>query len=238
MLEIEHLEVTYGEAPAVRDVSLRVEKGEIVTLIGGNGAGKTTTLRAISGLLRPSAGAIRFEGTSLTGLTPDRIVALGVSQVPEGRHVFPRLSVEDNLKVGAHLVRDLKLMRDGLEHVYTMFPPLKERRRQRGETLSGGEQQMLALGRAIMARPRLLLLDEPSLGLAPQIVEKVAQAVIAFRASGMTILLVEQNARVALAISKRGYIIETGTIILSDSAAALKANPRVIESYLGGMRRV
>jgi branched-chain amino acid transport system ATP-binding protein len=238
MLEIEHLEVTYGEAPAVRDVSLRVEKGEIVTLIGGNGAGKTTTLRAISGLLRPSAGAIRFEGTSLTGLTPDRIVALGVSQVPEGRHVFPRLSVEDNLKVGAHLVRDLKLMRDGLERVYTMFPPLKERRRQRGETLSGGEQQMLALGRAIMARPRLLLLDEPSLGLAPQIVEKVAQAVIAFRASGMTILLVEQNARVALAISKRGYIIETGTIILSDSAAALKANPRVIESYLGGMRRV
>jgi branched-chain amino acid transport system ATP-binding protein len=238
MLEIEHLEVTYGEAPAVRDVSLRVEKGEIVTLIGGNGAGKTTTLRAISGLLRPSAGAIRFEGTSLTGLTPDRIVALGVSQVPEGRHVFPRLSVEDNLKVGAYLVRDLKLMRDGLERVYTMFPPLKERRRQRGETLSGGEQQMLALGRAIMARPRLLLLDEPSLGLAPQIVEKVAQAVIAFRASGMTVLLVEQNARVALAISKRGYIIETGTIILSDSAAALKANPRVIESYLGGMRRV
>jgi branched-chain amino acid transport system ATP-binding protein len=238
MLEIEHLEVTYGEAPAVRDVSLRVEKGEIVTLIGGNGAGKTTTLRAISGLLRPSAGTIRFEGTSLTGLTPDRIVALGVSQVPEGRHVFPRLSVEDNLKVGAYLVRDLKLMRDGLERVYTMFPPLKERRRQRGETLSGGEQQMLALGRAIMARPRLLLLDEPSLGLAPQIVEKVAQAVIAFRASGMTVLLVEQNARVALAISKRGYIIETGTIILSDSAAALKANPRVIESYLGGMRRV
>jgi branched-chain amino acid transport system ATP-binding protein len=238
MLEIEHLEVTYGEAPAVRDVSLRVEKGEIVTLIGGNGAGKTTTLRAISGLLRPSAGAIRFEGTSLTGLTPDRIVALGVSQVPEGRHVFPRLSVEDNLKVGAHLVRDPTLMRDGLERVYTMFPPLKERRRQRGETLSGGEQQMLALGRAIMARPRLLLLDEPSLGLAPQIVEKVAQAVIAFRASGMTVLLVEQNARVALAISKRGYIIETGTIILSDSAAALKANPRVIESYLGGMRRV
>jgi branched-chain amino acid transport system ATP-binding protein len=238
MLEIEHLEVTYGEAPAVRDVSLRVEKGEIVTLIGGNGAGKTTTLRAISGLLRPSAGTIRFGGTSLTGLTPDRIVALGVSQVPEGRHVFPRLSVEDNLKVGAYLVRDLKLMRDGLERVYTMFPPLKERRRQRGETLSGGEQQMLALGRAIMARPRLLLLDEPSLGLAPQIVEKVAQAVIAFRASGMTVLLVEQNARVALAISKRGYIIETGTIILSDSAAALKANPRVIESYLGGMRRV
>ena len=236
MLEIEHLEVTYGEATAVRDVSLRVVKGEIVTLIGGNGAGKTTTLRAISGLLRPRAGAIRFEGASITALSPDRIVALGIAQVPEGRHVFPRLSVEDNLKVGAHLVRDAKLMRDGLERVYAMFPRLKERRRQQGETLSGGEQQMVALGRAIMSRPRLLLLDEPSLGLAPRIVEDVAKAVIAFRAAGVTILLVEQNARVALAISERGYIIETGRIVFSDSAAALKANPMVIESYLGGMR--
>jgi branched-chain amino acid transport system ATP-binding protein len=236
MLEIEHLEVAYGEATAVRDVSLRVVKGEIVTLIGGNGAGKTTTLRAISGLLRPRAGAIRFEGAPITGLSPDRIVALGIAQVPEGRHVFPRLSVEDNLKVGAHLVRDAKLVRDGLEHVYAMFPRLKERRRQRGETLSGGEQQMVALGRAIMSRPRLLLLDEPSLGLAPRIVEDVAKAVIAFRATGVTILLVEQNARVALAISERGYIIETGRIVFSDSAAALKANPMVIESYLGGMR--
>ena len=236
MLEIEHLEVAYGEATAVRDVSLRVVKGEIVTLIGGNGAGKTTTLRAISGLLRPRAGAIRFEGAPITGLSPDRIVALGIAQVPEGRHVFPRLSVEDNLKVGAHLVRDAKLVRHGLEHVYAMFPRLKERRRQRGETLSGGEQQMVALGRAIMSRPRLLLLDEPSLGLAPRIVEDVAKAVIAFRTTGVTILLVEQNARVALAISERGYIIETGRIVFSDSAAALKANPMVIESYLGGMR--
>jgi branched-chain amino acid transport system ATP-binding protein len=236
MLEIEHLEVAYGEATAVRDVSLRVVKGEIVTLIGGNGAGKTTTLRAISGLLRPRTGAIRFEGASITGLSPDRIVGLGIAQVPEGRHVFPRLSVEDNLKVGAHLVREAKLMRDGLERVYAMFPRLKERRRQRGETLSGGEQQMVALGRAIMSRPRLLLLDEPSLGLAPRIVEDVAKAVIAFRAAGVTILLVEQNARVALAISERGYIIETGRIVFSDSAAALKANPMVIESYLGGMR--
>jgi branched-chain amino acid transport system ATP-binding protein len=237
MLEIERLEVTYGEATAVRDVSLRVGQGEIVTLIGGNGAGKTTTLRAISGLLRPRAGAIRFEGATITGLSPDRIVALGIAQVPEGRHVFPALSVEDNLKVGAHLVRGAALMREGLERVYAMFPPLKERRRQRGETLSGGEQQMVALGRAIMSRPRLLLLDEPSLGLAPRVVEEVAKAVIAFRASGVTILLVEQNARVALAISERGYIIETGRVVFSDSAAALKANPMVIESYLGGMTK-
>jgi branched-chain amino acid transport system ATP-binding protein len=237
MLEIERLEVGYGEATAVRDVSLHVAQGEIVTLIGGNGAGKTTTLRAISGLLRPRAGTIRFEGVPIADLSPDRIVALGIAQVPEGRHVFPALSVEDNLKVGAHLVRGAKLMRDGLERVYAMFPPLKERRRQRGETLSGGEQQMVALGRAIMSRPRLLLLDEPSLGLAPRIVEEVAKAVIAFRASGVTILLVEQNARLALAISERGYIIETGRVVFSDSAAALKANPMVIESYLGGMTK-
>jgi branched-chain amino acid transport system ATP-binding protein len=236
MLEVEHLEVAYGEATAVRDVSLSIQQGEIVTLIGGNGAGKTTTLRAISGLLRPRSGTIRLEGTPITGLSPNRIVALGISQVPEGRHVFPELSVEDNLRVGAHLVRDAKRVRDGLEKVYAMFPILKERRRQRGETLSGGQQQMVALGRAIMAQPRLLLLDEPSLGLAPRIVEEVAKAVLAFRASGVTILLVEQNARVALAISERAYIIETGRIVLSDNAAALKTNPRVIESYLGGVR--
>src|SRR5262245_23700510 len=236
MLEIEHLEVAYGEATAVRDVSLSIKQGEIVTLIGGNGAGKTTTLRTISGLLRPRAGTIRFEGATITGLPPDRIVALGIGQVPEGRHLFPELSVEDNLRVGAHLVRNAKLVRDGLERVYAMFPRLKERRRQRGETLSGGEQQMVALGRAMMGRPRLLLLDEPSLGLAPRIVEEVAKAVLVFRASGITILLVEQNARVALAVSERGYIIETGRIILSDNAAALKTNPRVIESYLGGVR--
>jgi branched-chain amino acid transport system ATP-binding protein len=236
MLEIEQLEVAYGEATAVRDVSLRVEQGEIVTLIGGNGAGKTTLLRTISGLLRPRAGTVRFDNAPITGLSPDRIVALGISQVPEGRRVFPQLSVEDNLRVGAHLVRDTNLVSAGLERVYAMFPPLQERRRQRGETLSGGEQQMVALGRAIMARPRLLLLDEPSLGLAPRIVEEVAKAVIAFRASGVTILLVEQNARLALAISDRGYIIESGRIVLSDSAAALKDNARVIDSYLGGVR--
>jgi branched-chain amino acid transport system ATP-binding protein len=204
MLEIERIAVSYGEVTAVRDVSLTIKQGEIVTLIGGNGAGKTTTLKTISGLLTPSAGSIRFEGRSITGLAPDRIVALGVAHVPEGRHVFP------------------------------MVPQLTERRRQMGETLSGGEQQMLAIGRAIMSRPRLMLLDEPSLGLAPRVVEEVAKAIIAFRRSGMTILLVEQNARVALALSERGYVIETGRIVLSDSATGLKRNPMIIESYLGG----
>ena len=234
MLEIERLAVGYGEVTALRDVSLTINQGEFVTLIGGNGAGKTTTLKTISGLLAPSTGSIRFEGESIVGLSPDRIVASGIVQVPEGRHVFPRLSVEDNLYVGAYLVRDASQVRDILDKVYAMFPQLKERRRQLGETLSGGEQQMLALGRAIMARPRLMLLDEPSLGLAPRIVEEVAKAIIAFRRSGMTILLVEQNARVALAISKRGYVLETGRIVLSGDSAALKRNPGVIASYLGG----
>jgi branched-chain amino acid transport system ATP-binding protein len=233
MLEIERLAVSYGEVAALRDVSLTINQGEIVALIGGNGAGKTTTLKTISGLLAPSAGSIRFEGESIVGLSPDRIVASGIVQVPEGRHVFPRLSVEDNLYVGAYLVRDTANVRNILDKVYAMFPQLKERRHQLGETLSGGEQQMLALGRAIMARPRLMLLDEPSLGLAPRIVEEVAKVIIAFRRSGMTILLVEQNARVALAISKRGYVLETGRVVLSADSAALKRNPRVIASYLG-----
>jgi branched-chain amino acid transport system ATP-binding protein len=234
MLEIERIAVSYGEVTALRDVSLTIKQGEIVTLIGGNGAGKTTTLKTISGLLTPSTGSIRFEGRSITGLAPDRIVALGVAHVPEGRHVFPKLSVEDNLRVGAHLVREPALLRKSLGQVYAMFPQLTQRRRQMGETLSGGEQQMLALGRAIMSRPRLMLLDEPSLGLAPRVVEEVAKAIFAFRRSGMTILLVEQNARVALALSERGYVIETGRIVLSDSATGLKRNPMIIESYLGG----
>src|SRR5262245_25255194 len=234
MLEIERLAVSYREIAALRDVSLTINKGEIVTLIGGNGAGKTTTLKTISGLLSPSAGDIRFEGQSIIGLSPDRIVALGIAQVPEGRHVFPQLSVENNLLAGAYLVRDQARVRDTLDRVYAMFPLLRERRRQSGETLSGGEQQMLALGRAIMSQPRLLLLDEPSLGLAPRIVEDVAKSIIAFRRAGMTILLVEQNARVALALSERGYVIETGRVVLADHCATLKRNPKVVESYLGG----
>jgi branched-chain amino acid transport system ATP-binding protein len=238
MLEIERLAVSYGEVAALRDVSLTINKAEIVTLIGGNGAGKTTTLKTVSGLLSPVAGDIRFEGQSIVGLSPDRIVALGIAQVPEGRHVFPQLSVENNLVVGAYLVREPAVIRDTLDQVYAMFPRLKERRRQWGETLSGGEQQRLALGRAIMSRPRLMLLDEPSLGLAPRVVEEVAKAILAFRRSGVTILLVEQNARVALALSERGYVIETGRVVLSDDSASLKRNPRVIESYLGGSSSV
>jgi branched-chain amino acid transport system ATP-binding protein len=234
MLEVERLAVSYGEVAALRDVSLTINKAEIITLIGGNGAGKTTTLKTISGLLVPTTGDIRFEGRSIVGLSPDQIVALGISQVPEGRHVFPKLTVENNLIVGSYLVRDKAVVRDTLDQVYAMFPHLKERRRQLGETLSGGEQQMLALGRAIMSRPRLMLLDEPSLGLAPRVVEEVAKAILAFRRSGVTILLVEQNARVALALSERGYVIETGRVVLSDESASLKRSPRVIESYLGG----
>jgi branched-chain amino acid transport system ATP-binding protein len=234
MLEVEHLEVGYGEVAVLRDLSLNICKGEIVTLVGGNGAGKTTLRRAICGQLRPHAGTIRFQGSAITRLSPDRIVARGIAQVPEGRHVFPELSVEDNLLVGGHLLRKSRVVREELKHVYTMFPRLEARRKQTGGTLSGGEQQMLVLGRAMMSRPRLLLLDEPSLGLAPRIVEDVARTILAFRAAGMTILLVEQNARVALAIADRGYVIETGRIVLADSAAALKGNPKIVESYLGG----
>jgi branched-chain amino acid transport system ATP-binding protein len=179
-------------------------------------------------------GDIRFEGRSIRGLSPDRIVALGIAQVPEGRQVFPQLSVESNLLVGAYLIRDRAGMRDTLDRVYTMFPVLKERRRQLGETLSGGEQQMLALGRAIMSRPRLMLLDEPSLGLAPRVVEEVAKAIIAFRRAGMTMLLVEQNARVAFALSERGYVLETGRVVLADDCTSLRRNPRIMQSYLGG----
>ena len=234
MLEIAHLHVGYDEVAVLRDLSLKVEAGEIVTLIGGNGAGKSTLLRTISGLIRPRSGDILFEGKPIAGLSPDRIVGMGIAHVPEGRKIFPQLSVEDNLWVGAHVLPSKAAIADGVERVFVMFPRLKERRRQRGETLSGGEQQMLALGRAVISRPRLLLLDEPSLGLAPRIVEDVARAIVRFRREGMTVLLVEQNARVALAISDRGYVIETGRIVLADTSSELKRAPQVVASYLGG----
>jgi branched-chain amino acid transport system ATP-binding protein len=234
MLEIKSLVVGYGEITAVRGISLTVDKGEIVTLIGANGAGKSTTLRAISGLLRPRSGAILLEGAPIAGLAPDRIVALGIAHVPEGRRVFPELSIEHNLHVGAHLRRDKADIRDDLDQVFALFPRLKERRRQRAESLSGGEQQMLALGRAIMSRPRLMLLDEPSLGLAPTIVEDVARAILSLRKRGVTMLLVEQNARIALAIADRGYVIENGQIVLANSADLLRSDPEVVASYLGG----
>lgn len=234
MLEIETLDVRFGEVQVLTGVNLRVKQGEIVSLIGANGAGKTTLLKSISGLVRPAAGKIQFDGFSLIGLSPDAVVARGVAHVPEGRRIFPQLTVDENLKVGAHLVRDTKKINPRLERVYRLFPLLRERSRQSGQTLSGGEQQMLALGRAMMSEPRLLLLDEPSLGLAPLVVLEVARTIPIFRQEGVSVLLVEQNANLALALCQRGYVLERGHITLSDTAANLRNNPKVIESYLGG----
>jgi branched-chain amino acid transport system ATP-binding protein len=236
VLELDGLDVAYGSVRALRGVSVRVEAGELVTLIGANGAGKTTTIRSISGLLRPAAGSIRFEGTPIHTLAPEAIVGLGIVQVPEGRRIFPELTVEENLRVGAYLVRERAQITERFERVYTLFPRLRERRRQLGSTLSGGEQQMLAFGRALMAGPRLLLLDEPSLGLAPLLVQDVARVVTELKRSGLTILLVEQNARLALTLADRGYVLETGRIVLSDTSARLLANPDIQRSYLGSVR--
>ncbi|PYN59983.1 MAG: ABC transporter ATP-binding protein [Candidatus Rokuibacteriota bacterium] len=218
MLELDGVDVAYGSVRALRGVSVRVDAGELVTLIGANGAGKTTTIRSISGLLRPTTGSIRFEGTPIHTLAPEAIVGLGIVQVPEGRRIFPELTTER------------------FERVYSLFPRLRERRRQAGNTLSGGEQQMLAFGRALMAGPRLLLLDEPSLGLAPLLVQDVARVVTDLKRSGLTMLLVEQNARLALTLADRGYVLETGRIVLSDTSARLLANPDVQKSYLGSAR--
>ena len=236
MLELEEVDVHYGAIHALRGVSLTVRHGELVTLIGANGAGKTTTIRSISGLLKPTAGAIRFEGQPIHAIPAEAIVARGVVQVPEGRRIFPELSVEENLRVGAYLIRDRARVRQGFERVYALFPRLRERRRQFGSTLSGGEQQMLAFGRALMAGPRLLLLDEPSLGLAPILVDEVAGVIGELKASGMTILLVEQNAQLALSLADRGYVLAQGHIVLADTGARLLANPDVQGSYLGGTR--
>ncbi len=236
MLELDGVDVAYGSVRALRGVSVRVDAGELVTLIGANGAGKTTTIRSISGLLRPTTGSIRFEGTPIHTLAPEAIVGLGIVQVPEGRRIFPELTVEENLRVGAYLVRDHARIMERFERVYSLFPRLRERRRQAGNTLSGGEQQMLAFGRALMAGPRLLLLDEPSLGLAPLLVQDVARVVTDLKRSGLTMLLVEQNARLALTLADRGYVLETGRIVLSDTSARLLANPDVQKSYLGSAR--
>jgi branched-chain amino acid transport system ATP-binding protein len=236
VLELDGVDVAYGSIQALRGLSLEVRAGELVTLIGANGAGKTTTIRSISGLLRPTAGAIRFEGRPIHTVLPEAIVARGIVQVPEGRRIFPDLTVEENLRVGAYLVRDRARVARGFERVYALFPRLRERRGQAGSTLSGGEQQMLAFGRALMAGPRLLLLDEPSLGLAPLLVEEVARVVMELKGTGLTILLVEQNARLALTLADRGYVLETGRIVLSDTSARLLANPDVQRSYLGRSR--
>ena len=236
MLEIEALVVNYDEIEVLHGVSLRITDGEIVTLIGANGAGKTTALKAISGVVKSRSGSIRFCGKSIERLAPDAIVASGIAHVPEGRRIFPELSVEENLKVGGHLVAENERLKTTLAEVYELFPRLKERRQQSGGTLSGGEQQMLALGRAMMSHPRLLLLDEPSLGLAPRIVSEVARAVRAFRAKGVTVLLVEQNAALALSLADRGYVMERGRITLENTAASLRRDPEVVASYLGSAK--
>ncbi len=223
----------YGHIHALKDVSIDLEKGEIVTIIGANGAGKSTLLKTISGLVRPRTGSVRFEGEELTELPPHEIVAKGVIQVPEGRRIFSQLTVMENLEMGAFLKKDSKSKKENLERVFELFPRLKERRRQVAGTLSGGEQQMLAIGRALMGEPKVLLLDEPSMGLAPVLVEGIFETIVRLNADGTTILLVEQNARMALEVAKRGYVLQTGTVVLMDSAENLAENEMVRKVYLG-----
>jgi branched-chain amino acid transport system ATP-binding protein len=233
LLEVNDIHTYYGNIQALKGVSVEVEEGECVTLIGSNGAGKSTTLRSISGLTPPRQGSIRFNGREITETPPQDIVSMGVAQSPEGRHVFPRMTVNENLLLGAYLRRDQSEISSDLERVYELFPRLKERERQKGGTMSGGEQQMLAIGRALMARPTLLLLDEPSMGIAPILVERIYETIAEINRQGTTILLVEQNANFALDVSTRGYVLETGTVALSDKSAALRENPEVQRAYLG-----
>ncbi len=233
MLEVSGLKVTYGGINAVKGIDLAVNAGEMVTLIGANGAGKTTTLKALTGLVRPAGGRVRYNGADVTALPSHRLVALGIALVPEGRGVFPLLTVEENLDMGAYGRNDKPAIRADRDHVFTLFARLAERRRQVAGTLSGGEQQMLAIGRAMMSRPKLLLLDEPSMGLAPLMVQKIFETIRAVAAAGVTILLVEQNAKLALEICNRGYVMESGEITLRDNAPALLANPQVRRAYLG-----
>jgi branched-chain amino acid transport system ATP-binding protein len=232
-LEVSHVHTYYGHIHALKDLSLMVDKGEIVTLIGANGAGKSTILNTMSGLLKPRQGSIRFEEEELTRCRPHEIVVKGVVQVPEGRRVFGRLTVTENLEMGAFACRDKKLIRANLARVFALFPRLEERRKQVAGTLSGGEQQMLAMGRALMTSPRLLLLDEPSMGLAPVLVDSIFDTIKQLHASGTTILLVEQNARMALQAAVRGYVLQTGVILLSDTAENLKQNEMVRKAYMG-----
>lgn len=233
LLELKDVRVRYGGIEAVKGISFEVRDGEVVTLIGGNGAGKTTTLKTISGVKRPAEGAVFFQGERIDELRPDEIVGLGVCQAPEGRHIFPRMSVRENLAMGAYGRKDPKGVTEDYERVYSLFPVLKEREGQPGGTLSGGEQQMLAIGRALMTRPTLLMLDEPSLGLAPLLVERIYELLREIHGQGTTILLVEQNAQVALGLADRGYVIESGEIVLSDSAKNLLGNEQVRKAYLG-----
>ena len=233
LLSVRDLEVSYGTIPALHGVTLEVAKGEIVTLIGANGAGKTTTLRTISGLLKPKVGEVMFNGKVITGVKPHIVTAMGVSHVPEGRGIFANLTVSDNLELGAYLRKD-KVQQSEYDRIFTLFPVLKERIKQNSGTLSGGEQQMLAISRALMSKPEVLLLDEPSLGLAPQMVQTIFRVIKEINAEGTTILLVEQNAHMALVTAHRGYVMETGRIVLSDDTKALLASDRIKKAYLGG----
>ena len=233
MLDVSGLKVSYGGINAVKGIDFRVATGELVTLIGANGAGKTTTLKTLAGLIRPAAGDIRYDGRDIRGAPPHQLVRLGLALVPEGRGIFSRLSVDENLAMGAYCRNDRTGVAADRERVYGLFRRLAERHRQLGGTLSGGEQQMLAIGRALMSRPRLLLLDEPSMGLAPMMVTRIFETRRAIAAEGVTLLLVEQNAKLALEISDRGYVMESGAIALADRAAALLDNPQVRHAYLG-----
>jgi branched-chain amino acid transport system ATP-binding protein len=233
--EVRNIEVFYDRVMALRGISMALEQGDIVTLIGANGAGKTTTLRAITGLTKIRSGEIWFDGKRIEGLSPEKVVALGISMVPEGRHVYPYMSVKDNLLMGAYLRKDKKAIADDLERIYTRFPRLKERLRQQGGSLSGGEQQMVAISRALMARPKLLLLDEPSLGLAPMMVREIAKAILTInKEDRVSVILVEQNSRMALKISSKGYVLESGHVALEDESKNLINNDHVRRLYLGG----
>ncbi len=236
MLEVQELEVAYGSIVALHRISLKVEKGKIITLVGSNGAGKSTALRSISGLLRVRHGKIIFEGKDITNRPPHAIVGLGITQVPEGRMIFSNLTVMENLRMGAYRRTDKEAVKKDSDYVFAIFPRLKERLQQVGGTLSGGEQQMLAIGRALMSKPRYLMLDEPSLGIAPILVKTIFSKIVEInRELGITILLVEQNANLALEISDYGYVLETGRIILEDASAKLRTNSMVKEAYLGGV---
>jgi branched-chain amino acid transport system ATP-binding protein len=233
LLEVDDIHTFYGSIEALKGISLEVYEGEIVTLIGSNGAGKSTTLRSISGIVPPKIGTITFNGREIQRLPGHQVAEIGIAQSPEGRRIFPRMTVLENLEMGAFTRRDAKGIRSDIERVYTLFPRLKERERQKGGTMSGGEQQMLAMGRALMAQPRLLLLDEPSLGLAPVIVDKIYEIIREINQQGTTILLVEQNANYALDVSHRGYVLETGTVALTDNSDSLRNDERVMAAYLG-----
>ncbi len=233
LLEVKDVHTYYGNIEALKGISIEVAEGECVTLIGSNGAGKSTTLRSISGLTPPRQGSIRFQDREITETPPQEIVSMGVAHSPEGRHIFSRMTVYENLMLGAYLRNDESGIKEDLDRVFSLFPRLKERERQKGGTMSGGEQQMLAIGRALMAQPTLLLLDEPSMGIAPILVERIYETIAEINKQGTTILLVEQNANFALGVSKRGYVLETGQVALDDDSESLRDNPEVQRAYLG-----